>query len=116
ETCVGIQIEPISRMSGERNLRPLVGRAEIAQVLSRVRGDENEEIAVFGLGVEHIRVERQPPVQKLALESHFVGIGNFSLEQIVHAEYAVRARDFAHTGLVEAAAAKSTAPAAVEGP
>ena len=61
------------------------------------------------------QVRAQPSVEELALHADFPGVGDFGLENIMHTELAVGGRDRADAGLVEAAAAKPTAPAAVEG-
>ena len=111
---VRVQVEPLGRFRSQLELGALVGGVEITEILRRGRCVVIEEIAVVGVGVIERQIRTQPPVEEEALGAHFPRVSDLGLEQIMHAEVVGRCRDRAHAGLIEAAAAKPAAPAAVE--
>src|SRR5437764_12548232 len=65
---VGVQVQPVRRSGTQLELATLVPRVEIAEVLSRGRGIEVEEVAVVRIGVVERKVRAQPPVEELAFQ------------------------------------------------
>src|SRR6184192_1706226 len=66
---VGVQVEPVRRSGTQLELATLVPRVEIAEVLSRSRGIEVEEVAVVRVGVVERQVRAQPDRKSTRLNS-----------------------------------------------
>src|SRR5690606_12080428 len=74
-------------------------------------GQEDEEIAALGVGIEHAEVQAHAAVGELALQAELERLGNLRVEQVADARDARRA----DSGLIEAAAPEALAVAAEEG-
>src|SRR5690606_28110268 len=106
------ELEMIRDAAGDVELEAaVIDLVEAAQVLRRAVGQEDEEIAALGVGIEHAEVQAHAAVGELALQAELERLGNLRVEQVADARDARRA----DSGLIEAAAPEALAVAAEEG-
>ncbi len=111
---VRVEVDPVRRLGVQLEFHSLVGRIQVAEVLRRVRRQEDEEVPVRRLGVIGAHAGVEAAIQEFTLRSDLERIGDFGVEQIADTVDSAAQRVDAHARLIETAAAEPPAPAAVE--